>query len=245
MRRAVMCVLGVMSAAGAEAQSERPVLAAGPGTVAGAPQPRAERAGGVYPFRVDEIPSVDEIGATGNTVIFIDAGAGAVLSGLGWDVNLQAFGASWRSEIRVLISNSSGLGGFFLQPGTDDSPGGPTRYDSNGEVLLLADFGLPSVVALADGLIRMEFLESYDDAPGAIDGLWDSGFLFFPKISSVDCDGDADLDGDADFADIGDVLENWGLNYDGTNRPGDADRNGTVNFSDVLEVLENWGNDCP
>lgn len=132
------------------------------------------------PFPVAGIQSGDPRGAPINQVFFINFGAGVALNGIGWDVDLEAFETSWRSEIGVSITNSSCLGGFSLHPGTDNSPGGPTNYNSGGQILYLANYNIPDVVALGDGLIRFEFFESYDDAPGAFDGQWVSGQLFFP-----------------------------------------------------------------
>lgn len=133
----------------------------------------------ILPFDVTGIQSWDAPGSGFNTVIFLNVQPFATVNGLGWDVNLTAIAPSWRSELAVLVTDSTGLGGFNLAPGVDNSPGGPTNYNSAGGIVKLANYAIPDVVALADGLIRLEFFESYDDGAGIQDGVWNSGSLFF------------------------------------------------------------------
>ncbi len=60
------------------------------------------------------------------------------------------------------------------------------------------------------------------------------------------CPGDADGDGEVNFADITNVLANFGETYlPGTTGPGDADGNGTVEFADITNVLANFSLLCP
>lgn len=169
-------ILVIAGSAFAAKSSEISVLNAMPATTG---TPGGERTGAqIIPFDVTGIQSGDLPGAPINQVFFVNIGAGNAVNGLGWDVVLTAFGLSWRSEIRVLVTDSTGLGGFNLAPGTDASPGGPTAYSSGGQILKLANYSIPDVVALGDGLIRLEFFESYDDVAGAFDGIWNSGSLF-------------------------------------------------------------------
>lgn len=141
------------------------------------------RTGEIITFDTNEIPSFDEQGDEDNVVVLLDLGPNAVVNGIGWDVVLSATDPSWRSEISVLISDSSGVGGFVLAPGEDNSPGGPTGYSSDG-ITKLADYQIPDVAVLADGLLRLEFFEDYDDFSNEIDGFWESGQLFFQVIPS-------------------------------------------------------------
>lgn len=141
-----------------------------------------DRSGQIIPFNVTGIQSWDAPGSPNNQVFFVNVGAGVAVNGMGWDVSLTAFGLSWRNELRVLVTDSSALGGFNLAPGTDGSPGGPTTYSSNGGILKLANYNIPDVVALGDGLIRLEFFESYDDGVNVQDGVWNSGFLFLQVV---------------------------------------------------------------
>lgn len=59
------------------------------------------------------------------------------------------------------------------------------------------------------------------------------------------CPGDADGNGEVNFADITNVLANFGMDYSPGTGPGDADRNSVVNFADVTNVLANFGVPCP
>jgi len=148
-----------------------------------------ERSGFITAFDVSGIQSWDAPGSAFNTVIFLNIGVGNAVNGLGWDVNLTAFAPSWRNELGVLVTDSSGVGGFFLTPGTDGSAGGPTNYNSGGNITKLANVGIPNVNALGDGLIRLEFFEYYDDAAGAQDGVWNSGNLFFQTVNEIPTPG--------------------------------------------------------
>jgi hypothetical protein len=157
------------------------LLKAGPGAFG--PTGYSERSGTVLSVDVTETPSNDGLGDGDNIVRFINVGAGMVINGIGWDVSLSAIAPSWRSELTVLVSDSTGTGGFNLTPGAaDDTPGGPTTYTSDGRILKLANYQIPDVIALADGLIRLEFYESYDDVANQTDGFWNSGELFLQVV---------------------------------------------------------------
>ncbi|MBL8745963.1 MAG: PEP-CTERM sorting domain-containing protein [Phycisphaerae bacterium] len=175
-------MLVIAGSAFAAKSTESSVLNATPGFTGSS----GERTGFITPFDVTGIGSGDLPGAPINVVAFVNIGAGNAVNGMGWDVVLTAFGASWRSEIRVLVTDSTGLGGFNLAPGSaNQTPGGPTAYSSNGQILKLANYAIPDVVALGDGLIRLEFFESYDDVAGAFDGVWNSGLLFLQTVREV------------------------------------------------------------
>ncbi|MBL8746277.1 MAG: hypothetical protein JNK58_07980 [Phycisphaerae bacterium] len=130
-------------------------------------------------------PSVDGLGSQNNHVVFLQLPEYTIyLIGIGWDVTLQTvIPSSRRSEIGVRISNSANVPGtgFTLTPGLDATPGGPTPYSSN-RVIRLSEVGLPNLNVLPDRLLRLEFLETVDNAPGAVDGLWTSGSLVFETI---------------------------------------------------------------
>lgn len=56
--------------------------------------------------------------------------------------------------------------------------------------------------------------------------------------------GDANRDGEVNFADITNVLENWGMFYVTIPGDGDANLSHAVNFSDVTAVLRSFGDSC-
>lgn len=62
------------------------------------------------------------------------------------------------------------------------------------------------------------------------------------------CSGDADGNRDRDFADVNNVLTNFGATYQPAPPgvfPGDANGDGPVNFGDITAALESFGIACP
>lgn len=84
-----------------------------------------------------------------------------------------------------------------------------------------------------------------DDGFGGLFGgaSFDFDFEILP-LAPPDCPGDADGNGEVNFADITNVLTNFGADYSSGTGPGDADRNGVVNFADITNVLTNFGAVC-
>lgn len=145
------------------------------------------RTGIPVPIDVAGAISLDGENAPGNTTIFLRLGAGVVFNSIGWDVNLTAFGTSWRRDLSVRVSNSSGQGGFYLFPSADASPGGPTNYRSvddqgNFTIFKLAHYNISDIVLLGDGLLMLHFFDLNDDAPGVADGLWGEGSRLFYQV---------------------------------------------------------------
>lgn len=60
----------------------------------------------------------------------------------------------------------------------------------------------------------------------------------FDLVTCGACPGDVNVDGVVGFADLLDILANWGPC---SGCPADADGDGAVGFSDVLLVLSAWG----
>jgi hypothetical protein len=139
----------------------------------------------VIDFDVTGIDSWDLVGDPSNTLILLDvaaavgqpSGTPVAMTGIGWDVTLTAFGTSWLSELRVYFDDNIApdLVGLFLRPGAgNDFPG--TAGFSSGGVIDLTDVGIPDVM-LPNGILRMEFHETFDDVANAIDGEWVRGKL--------------------------------------------------------------------
>jgi hypothetical protein len=118
--------------------------------------------------------SYGEYGDGGNTVMTYNVGANVTITGISFDVNVTAFSPSWLSELSLAFEDSSQLNGIFFNPAfLDDSPGTGSYSDSAD----LVDLGLSFQVG-ADGLLRLEFFEGYDDFEGA-DGIWNFGTITF------------------------------------------------------------------
>jgi hypothetical protein len=122
---------------------------------------------------VNGIASYDGFGAAINDRLSVMLSSNATVIGVGWDVNLETVGASWLSEATVTFLNSPI--GLQLSPGDVNAPG--NQFFSSGGILDLAsiDPTFPFQVGV-DGMLNMEFWDSFVDNPGAVDAFW-SGSL--------------------------------------------------------------------
>jgi hypothetical protein len=107
-----------------------------------------------------------------NHVLVVPLGAGASMTGIGWDVNLQTLGGSWLSEARFYFDGSDhDLSGLFLTPGfAFPNPG--TMAFSSGGPLDLSDNGIPDIPILGDGNLYIQLYEGFDDIPDGVDANW-------------------------------------------------------------------------
>lgn len=128
------------------------------------------------PLTVDVggIDSIGEPGNAGNTVLSFNVGAHSTVTGISYTVDLSTYGESWLSEIAMLISDSTGTGGLHFTPAIDEDMPGTASLSG---VANLADFGFDFDVG-ADGILRLEFYENFDDFAGA-DGRWTAGTITF------------------------------------------------------------------
>ncbi len=115
----------------------------------------------------DEFDSGDPL----NTVVTFNIGAGNEVTGVSADATISTNGTSWRSESQFTLSSSaasSDPNAINVNPSATGSPG--TETVSTG-LLVFADFSLPNIVADVDGVLRLEWNESYSD--GALpDSQW-------------------------------------------------------------------------
>jgi hypothetical protein len=147
----------------------------GGGLVATGPSPTS-MAINYMTFNVAGIQSFDSMGASGNAVYTMFVGAGAEIMAIGWDVNITAISPSWQSEMGVVFSDSMFSDTWVsLRPGNGANSSGTGSFSSGGPVDLV-ELGYSFTVG-SDGMLRLEFFESYDDAVGAADGFWNSGTL--------------------------------------------------------------------
>jgi len=138
-----------------------------------------------YDIDVSGIDSWDGAGSANNTVIVVDlaaalgfaSGTALTVTGVGWNVVIESFDPSWLSEIPAGFENSDGSDFLDLSVGAgSDTPGGPTSFSSGGVVDLASiDPTLP--IDLFDGVLVIEFFESFDDDADVIDGFWIDGTL--------------------------------------------------------------------
>lgn len=120
------------------------------------------------------IESVGGYGDSGNTVLTYNVGANVTITGISYTVNVTAFTPSWLADLAVAFEDSAQSAGVFFTPGfADENPGTGTYADAAD----LTALGLSFQVG-ADGILRLEFFESFDDFAGA-DGIWNFGTLTF------------------------------------------------------------------
>ncbi|MBL8875677.1 MAG: PEP-CTERM sorting domain-containing protein [Phycisphaerae bacterium] len=130
----------------------------------------------VFNVTLNNVDSNDPYGSPLNVVEIVNtAMANGHVVSIGWDVTIYADSPSWLSELAVAFENSSQSNGVFLNPGFGDDFSGTSSYTSGGLLDLIGlglDFNLD-----ADGLLRLEFFEDFDDFPNDWDGIWISGTL--------------------------------------------------------------------
>lgn len=150
----------VLSSASGETQVSDPITIQGAAPGAG--------------YETDGTESWDAIDSPNNVVVELDIGAGNVVTGSSFDVSIASNGASWCSEATVLMSNSDGSGdpnGILLAPGTGEDASCDLEFSSGGVIDFAAN-GLPNIEPNADGILRLEFHEGFDDAADEIDAFW-------------------------------------------------------------------------
>lgn len=109
-------------------------------------------------------------GSPNNEILSVFIGNGAIITGISWDVNLSTFNGSWASEAVLGFE-----GQINLTPGVADGfPVTNVNYNSGG-VVDISDAGLPNITVGADGVLDIEFSESFDDVAGEIDATWLAG----------------------------------------------------------------------
>ena len=119
-------------------------------------------------------------GDPGNQIFYLPVGANAEILATSWDVTLTAYDPSWLSELEVWYTDTDITAGVILTPGIDfTDPGTETFTDGFDNVFEGLNFNVG-----ADGLLRLEFAEGFDDASVNPDGKWISGTLTF-EVSAV------------------------------------------------------------
>lgn len=118
--------------------------------------------------------SWDLIDDPDNVVFTVPLAPGARVIGIGYDVTLETVGFSYLSDATILAEATDFSGGVFVTPGVEDNfPSlftGPQDYTTDGLIDLVA-LDLDFTVA-ADGLLRVQFYETFDDAEDEIDANW-------------------------------------------------------------------------
>lgn len=207
-----------------------------------------------FGFAVHIVGDIAVAGAPQDAAAGANAGAVYIFE---WD------GQVWNQALKTTGSNT-GAGDYFGNAvGTDggkvfvggyanDGAGGP---DSGSAYTFIRRFGeweqSASLVTAGDASLWDSFgiaiavrgeWAVVGSLGGGTAGLFAGSAYFFnfqPPTA-----GDATSDHAVNFADITEVLTNWGLTYPGPSGPGDANHDGIVNFSDITIILTNFGVQC-
>jgi hypothetical protein len=128
-----------------------------------------------FTFNVAGARSAGEFGNEGNSVYEINVGANATITSVSYDVNLTAFPPSFFSEMFLAFTNFSSSRGGNLNPGVGVNEAGTETFSGMDD--LVAD-GLSFSVD-ADGILRLEFYEGFDDPSISPDSVWNFGTITF------------------------------------------------------------------
>lgn len=109
-------------------------------------------------------------GDPANRVLHLDIGAGNTLTGIALDVRIHAYPPSWLGEARLVFSQTNPDNYTIATPFVGSQDNGTADFSSNGVYDLVA--GGLEVTAAADGILRMEWSESFDDVTVTPDSLW-------------------------------------------------------------------------
>lgn len=130
---------------------------------------------------VSNLQSFDGLGAPGNATLDIALPAGYdTVIGIGWDVTLETFGASWASEASFSFADQGSEPALFLGPaaGVDNPLDVPTQFTS--DIIDLVELELD--FSVASGVLSLEAFESFDDVAGEADAGWLEGSTLFVQI---------------------------------------------------------------
>lgn len=106
-----------------------------------------------------------------NTVRNLQIGAGNTLTGLALDLRVQAQSPSWLSEATLVFSSSNLAGNYtYWSPFEGYQQSGTGNFTSNGVLDLVANN--LQITAGSDGILRVEWSETFDDPAVNPDSLW-------------------------------------------------------------------------
>lgn len=119
-------------------------------------------------FDISNTASWDALDSANNVTLVVPLGVGAIMTGIGWDVNITTVGGSYLNEAVMYFDGEDLDGsGLFLTCGSADAAPGTGAYFS--APVDLSDNAIPDIPIGADGNLYIQFYESYDDLADAID----------------------------------------------------------------------------
>jgi len=128
-----------------------------------------------FTFNVAGAQSIGGLGNAANDVYEINVGANATITSISYNLNITAFTPSWLSEMGFAFTNGAFTDGVLLNPGLGIDMAGTATF---AEVVDLVAEDLSFSVD-ADGILRIEFYEDFNDAGISPDGVWNFGTITF------------------------------------------------------------------
>lgn len=129
---------------------------------------------------LSSVSSVGVYNDAANTVLDVNIGAGAQLVGLSYSVQIEAFAPSWLDELNLEFATTNQTGGVTFAPGWEHSRSGTASVSGTFD---LQQLGL-SFTTASDGVLRLQFFETFDDSSLASEGVWKSGTIEFSYLSA-------------------------------------------------------------
>lgn len=121
-----------------------------------------------------DVVSFGALGNPSNIVSFYDIGANSDVVAFAYNVNVFAQSPSWLSEATIGVTDSNNLDGFHFTPGFSQDAPGVRDYSGSADLTAL---GLDFRVG-ADGLLRLEYFEGFDDLASAGDAVLNGTLTF-------------------------------------------------------------------
>lgn len=103
------------------------------------------------------------------------SGTPLVMNGIGWNVQISTIGDSWVSEAQIYFDDNVNpdLSGLFLRPGAGTNTPGQNLPFSSPVLKFGPGTPIPGIptISLPNGMLRMEFGDTFDDNVNAVDDL--------------------------------------------------------------------------
>jgi len=147
---------------------------------------------GVYADRADVLANIsgtaswDSPGDANNVVLLFDLAAAlgapsgtlTTMTGIGWDVILRTtlagpFGGSWLDEATIEFGAQGGPSSVNLRVGAGNNFGDTLGAPFSSGVIDFFSVSIPDIV-LPNGVLQLEFSETFDDSNGEVDAFYDS-----------------------------------------------------------------------
>lgn len=119
-----------------------------------------------------------------NEILGVALAVGAEVTGIGWDVNLSTVGGSWASEAVMSFENQ-----VFLTVGAGDDFSVSNANYASGGIVDLSDLSIPNITLGGDGILDIEFFESFVDNGGTGDATFKSGSTLTLAVKGIPAPG--------------------------------------------------------